>query len=147
MANISNEELAVNLKRTMTRLVKIMRSEMEQNEPFSLTELSTLGTISRHSGITPSELAAKEKVTNQSVSQIIKKLSGRGYIKKTRSQKDKRKMLLRITSGGKEYIEHRLHKKREWLSKSIMEKTTQSEKEILQKTVVIFRKLTGELPD
>jgi DNA-binding MarR family transcriptional regulator len=145
--DVNSKELAMDLKRTMTRLVKIMRRRMGKDEPFSLTELSTLGSIRRQSGITPSELAAKEKVTNQSMSQIIKKLSDHGYIKKRRSQKDKRKMLLQITSGGREYVEHRLLKKREWLSKAIMEKTTQSERETLLKAVEVLRKLTAESLD
>jgi DNA-binding MarR family transcriptional regulator len=114
---------------------------MRKDETFSLIELSTLGLIYRHSKITPSELAAREKVTNQSMSQIIKKLSNQGYIKKTRSKKDKRKMLLTITPGGSEYVELRVHKKREWLANAIIENTTQSEKEVLQKTVEILRKL------
>jgi DNA-binding MarR family transcriptional regulator len=144
MANIDNKELAVNLKRTMSRLVKIMRREMRKDEIFSLTELSTLGLIYRHSGIIPSELAAREKVTNQSMSQIIKKLSNHSYIKKKRSRKDKRKTLLTITSEGREYVELRVHKKREWLATAIIENTTQSEREVLQKTVSILRKLAGE---
>jgi DNA-binding MarR family transcriptional regulator len=141
MANIENEKLAVDLKRTISRLIKIMRRETRKDASFSLTELSTLGSIYRHSEITPSELAAREKVTNQSMSQITKKLSNRGHIKKTRSKKDKRKMLITMTSQGRKFVELKAHKKREWLAKAIAEKTMQSEKEILQKAVEILKKL------
>jgi DNA-binding MarR family transcriptional regulator len=134
-------EIAANLSVVISRLVKILRKETKNEELLSLTERSTLGLVYKQGEMLPSELAAMEKVTTQSMSQIINKLSKAGYIKKTPSQKDKRKVILTITPAGKKFIDKNRHEKLEWLSKSIFEKTTQKEKEVLVNAIEVLTKL------
>lgn len=141
MLEINDNELAVGLRVSMSRLVKVMRSEVRHDESLSLTERSTLSMVYQQSEMLPSELAAKEKVTSQSMSQIINKLAFNGYIKKTPSTKDKRKVIITITSKGKEFIELKRNKSQEWLARAISDKTTQAEKEILVSAITILTKL------
>jgi DNA-binding MarR family transcriptional regulator len=141
MPEINDNELASRLRISISRLVKVIRSEVRQEELLSLTERSTLSMVYQHSNMLPSELAAKEKVTSQSMSQIINKLSLNGYIKKTPSMEDKRKVIITITSKGSEFIEIKRNKSREWLAKTITEKTTETEKEILMSAIGILTKL------
>jgi DNA-binding MarR family transcriptional regulator len=89
----------------------------------------------------PSELAAKEKVTSQSMSQIINKLNEIGFILKTPSLEDKRKVIITITPKGKEFIDVRMNQKMEWLEKAIKDKTTDAEKDVLKSAVAILTKL------
>src|ERR1700690_1578239 len=131
MNRTDDNEIAANLRVVISRLVKILRNEIKTDELLSLTERSTLALVYQSSEILPSELAVMEKVTNQSMSQIINKLLELGYIKKTASKTDKRKVIITVTSGGKKFIERKRHEKQEWLARSIFEKTTQKEKEIL----------------
>ncbi len=70
---------------------------------LSLTESSTLALIYQYSEILPSELAVMEKVTTQSMSQNINKLLELGYIKKTSSKTDKRKVIITSTTSGKKF--------------------------------------------
>ena len=141
MPGINDIELASVLRTAMSRMVKVIRSEVRQDESFSLTERSTLVLVYQHPKMLPSELAAKEKVTSQSMSQIINKLSVNGYIKKKPSTEDKRKVFVTITSKGKEFIELKRNKTSEWLAKVISEKTTAEEKEILMSAIKILTKL------
>lgn len=141
MAKFDDHEVAANLKMAMSRLLKVLRKNTNKEVQLSLTERSTLGLLYRHSEMIPSDLAAKEKVTNQSMSQIIKKLSGLGYIEKTPSKEDKRKALISITPEGRSFVDSYLHKKNEWLAQVIKEKTTEQEKEILSKAILILTKL------
>ena len=141
MIEINDNELAVGLRVSMSRLVKVMRSEVRHDESLSLTERSTLSMVYQQSEMLPSELAAKEKVTSQSMSQIINKLALNGYIKKTPSTKDKRKVIITITSKGREFIELKRNKSQEWLARAISDKTTQAEKEILMSAITILTKL------
>ena len=141
MLEINDNELAVGLRVSMSRLVKVMRSEVRHDESLSLTERSTLSMVYQQSEMLPSELAAKEKVTSQSMSQIINKLALNGYIKKTPSTKDKRKVIITITSKGREFIELKRNKSQEWLARAISDKTTQAEKEILMSAITILTKL------
>ena len=141
MIEINDNELAVGLRVSMSRLLKVMRSEVRHDESLSLTERSTLSMVYQQSEMLPSELAAKEKVTSQSMSQIINKLALNGYIKKTPSTKDKRKVIITITSKGREFIELKRNKSQEWLARAISDKTTQAEKEILMSAITILTKL------
>jgi len=84
-----------------------------------------------------------EKVSNQSMSQIVNKLLGLGYIKKTTSTTDKRKMIITISAAGKKFIEKKRYEKQEWLAQSIFEKTTQKEKEVLVKAIAVLTKLVN----
>ena len=136
-----DNEIAANLRVVISRLVKILRSEIKNVELLSLTERSTLALVYQSSAILPSELAVMEKVTSQSMSQIINKLLGLGYIKKTSSATDKRKVIITICAAGKKYIEKKRHEKQEWLAQSIFEKTTQQEKEVLVKAIIVLTKL------
>ena len=141
MSEINDNELASRLRISVSRLVKVMKSEVRHDESLSLTERSTLSMVYQHLKMLPSELAAKEKVTGQSMSQIINKLSQNGYLEKTPSLEDKRKVIITITSKGKEFIELKRSKSQEWLAKAISEKTTKDEKETLMSAILVLTKL------
>ena len=136
-----NSEIAANLRVVISRLVKIIRNEIKTDQLLSLTERSTLGLLYQDSKMLPSELAAKEKVTNQSMSQIINKLLKHGYINKTPSKKDKRKVIITITTSGRKVVDKKRSDTQEWLAQSIFEKTTQREKEILVNAIKVLTKL------
>jgi DNA-binding MarR family transcriptional regulator len=141
MKKMNNNELASGLRVSVSRLVKVLRSEVRNTEHLSLTERSTLSMLYQNSCMLPSELAAIEKVTGQSMSQIIKKLNNLSYIRRTQSQEDKRKVIIAITEKGKEFIELKRNKSQEWLAKAISEKVSDEEKEILERAIPVLTKL------
>ncbi len=142
-------KIATDLREVISRLVKILKNEVKTDDLLSLTERSTLASIYRNTliyhntGILSAELAALEKVTTQSMSQIINKLLKYGFITKTPSLEDKRKVFITITETGKECIEKKKHASEEWLAKSITEKITQKEKEILVEAIPVLTKLVN----
>jgi DNA-binding MarR family transcriptional regulator len=138
---IRDKEIAAKLRVVMSRLIKILRTEMKSDDLLSLTERSTLALVYQYTAILPSELSAMEKVTGQSMSQIINKLLSRGYVKKTPSRTDKRKVIITITAAGKKTIDLKRHEKEEWLAKSIFEKTSQKEKNVLVSAIKVLTKL------
>jgi DNA-binding MarR family transcriptional regulator len=141
MPEINDNELAASLRMAMSRLIKVIRNEVRHDESLSLTERSTLSMIYQHQQLLPSELAAKEKVTSQSMSQIIHKLHLHGYVEKTPSTEDKRKVIITITSKGKQFIEEKRSRSMEWLEKAISERTTEAERETLKDAIEVLTKL------
>ena len=141
MNSIDNNEIAANLRVVISRLVKILRNETKNDEFLSLTERSTLALVYQYIEILPSELASIEKVTSQSMSQIMNKLLKHGFLKKTSSKTDKRKVIITITSSGKKYIEKKRSEKQEWLARSIFEITTEKEKQVLINAIKVLTKL------
>jgi DNA-binding MarR family transcriptional regulator len=143
MKSVEVEKMASELRVVISRLVKILRSETRSDDLLSLTELSTLALVYQKPKILPSELASIEKVTAQSMSQIISKLFKHGYIKKDTSNKDKRKVIITITADGKRFIDKNRNEKQEWLARAISEKTSQKEKDALINAIKILARLAG----
>jgi DNA-binding MarR family transcriptional regulator len=139
--NLDDIKIAAELRTVISRLMKVLRRETSNEEGLSLTERSTLFLIYQSTIILPSELAAIEKVTNQSMSQIINKLLELGYINKTSSTQDKRKILITLTSAGKEIVERIKKEREEWLAKTINVKISSEEKVLLAKSIDVLKKL------
>jgi DNA-binding MarR family transcriptional regulator len=136
-----DSELAATLRTTIHRLVKLLRRETRDEADLSLTERSTLGSLYQHGELSSSELAQLEKVTNQSMSQIINHLFELKYIHKKPSGEDKRKTILSLTAAGKGNVEERRQQKQEWLAHALREKTTAEEKDLLLKAMTVLAKL------
>jgi len=143
-ASAKDIEMAGNLRTVIHRLVKVLRKQTRNEEMLSLTERSTLGLLYQHGQLLPTELAQMEKVTAQSMSQVIGHLSEIAYINKTPAMDDKRKVYLSLTPGGKEYIERLRQEKQEWLARTLHEKLSAREKEVLAEAMTILTRLIDE---
>ena len=137
-------ELAASLRTTIHRLVKLLRRETRNDAQLSLTERSTLGLLYPDNRLAPSDIARTEKVTTQSMSQVISHLAELTYIERTPSGDDKRKVLLSLTPAGRAYVEQIRKDKQEWLAGALQAKTTPEEKAVLGEALTIINKLIDE---
>lgn len=129
------------LRTVVTRLIKKLRRESATAQQLSLTERSTLGLLLQNGGLLPSELAAMEKITNQSMSQILNHLLEMGLIIRTNSETDKRKVMITLTDKGKQLILQIHNERDEWLAKAITETCTAEEQEIIKKVILPLTKV------
>jgi DNA-binding MarR family transcriptional regulator len=137
-------EVAGVLRTVMTRLIKLLRRETKDEAQLSLTERSTMGLLYQHGELLPSDIARMEKVTSQSMSQIINHLFEVGFIHKAPSVEDKRKVLLSLTAAGRVSVEERRHNKEEWLARALNEKASPEERELVMDALKILEKLIDE---
>jgi len=137
-------EVAGSLRTVLHRLIKLLRRETRNEAQLSLTERSTLGGLYQHGELLPSDIARMEKVTTQSMSQVISHLFELNYIHKNTSADDKRKVLLSLTPAGRAYVEQLRLDKQEWLARALHEKATPEEKELLMKAIGVLTKLMDE---
>jgi len=137
-------EVAGVLRTVMTRLIKLLRRETKDEAQLSLTERSTMGLLYQHGELLPSDIARMEKVTSQSMSQIINHLFEVGFIHKAPSVEDKRKVLLSLTAAGRRCGQERRHNKEEWLAKALNEKASPEERELVMDALKILEKLIDE---
>ena len=137
-------ELATSLRTTIGRLVKLMRRETRNESQLSLTERSTMGLLYPDSQLAPSEIARVEKVTTQSMSQVINHLVELEYISRTPSHDDKRKTILRLTDAGRRRVESARQEKAEWLAQMLHQRVTSQEKEVLTESIKILSKIIDE---
>lgn len=127
-------ELASELSTVVTRLVKKLRKESATGQQLSLTERTTLALL-KNGGMLPSELASAEKITNQSMSQILNHLMDLGLIDRTASETDRRKVIISLTAAGEEMIQKVKNEKNEWLSDALSATCTDEEQKLLRSAI------------
>lgn len=137
-------DLASGLRTTVSRLIKLLRRETRNEAQLSLTERAALGLLYPDNRLAPSDIARTEKVTTQSMSQVINHLAELNYIERNPSDDDKRKVLLSLTPAGRAYIEQLRKDKQEWLTSALQEKTTPEEKLLLGEALKIINKLIDD---
>jgi DNA-binding MarR family transcriptional regulator len=139
-----NIEVAAALRTVIHRLVKLLRRETHGEGQLSLTEQSVMGSLYRNADLPPSTLAQLEKVSTQSMSQIINHLYELELIAKTPSGEDKRMVLLSLTPTGKAYVEDARQRKQEWLAHAVEQKVSVAEKDVLMEAMKILTKIIEE---
>ena len=137
-------EIAASQRITLNRLVKIMRRETRNDGQLSLTERSTLGLLYPDVQLAPTDIARTEKVTTQSMSQVVNHLVELNFVTRTPSAEDGRKTLLSLTELGRARVEQARLEKQEWLAKALHQKVTESEKNLLIDALTILTKLVDE---
>jgi DNA-binding MarR family transcriptional regulator len=137
-------EVAILLRTTIQRLVKLMRRETRNEAQLSLTERSTLSVLYPQVTLAPSDIARMEKVTTQSMSQVVNHLVELNFVSRTPDEVDKRKTMLRLTDAGRARVEQGRQEKQEWLAQMLHRRVTPQEKEVLLESINILSKLIDE---
>jgi len=135
MAKQTDIQLASELRTVVSRMVKKLRKKSETGMALSLTERSTMGLLDQHGELLPNELASMEKITNQSMSQILNHLSELGYINRRTSKEDKRKSIITLSPKGAAVLRQVRSERDNWLYQAINQTCTADEIGILKKAI------------
>ena len=138
---MNNQQYISQLRTTITRLVKKLRKESATGQYLSLTERSTMALLYQHKALQPGDLATMEKITNQSMSQILNHLLQLGYITRTTQQSDKRKVIIALTAEGERILLRVRNEIDEWLSRAIEATCNEQEKELLKQAIIPLAKI------
>src|ERR1700754_2365108 len=138
MSENKDLQLASDLRTVVTRLVKKLRKQSVTGQQLSLTERSVLALLNQQGSLLPSELASMEKITNQSMSQILSHLMELGFINRTASDTDGRKVLISLTAEGEKTILKVRSERDEWLAEAIKANCTKGEEALLKQAVGIL---------
>ena len=141
MAKQKDTQLASELRTVVTRLIKKLRKQSSTAAQLSLTERSTIALLDQHGELLPNELAAMEKITTQSMSQILSKLLELGLIKRRISETDKRKAIISLSDLGRTMLYRIRNERDEWLNKALEATCTAEEKALLKKAIGPLTKL------
>jgi DNA-binding MarR family transcriptional regulator len=133
--------LASALRTVATRLVKKLRNKSETGAKISLTERSTLSLLDEHKQLLPGELAAMEKITSQSMSQILNHLFELGFIDRRMSETDGRKVLISLSKAGQQMLNKFRSERDEWLAAAIAQTCNAKEQALLLKMMGPLTKL------
>ena len=137
------QHLATELRTVVTRLVKKLRTHSPTRDKLSLTERSVVRQLDQHPYLLPSELAEMEKVTTQSMSQILRHLAERGYIERQSSPTDGRKVHIVLSDAGRQLLQTARQERDEWLHAVLTEQCSAAELAALQQALPVLIKLVA----
>src|SRR3954447_26522843 len=110
--------LAGSLRDAVGRLGRRMRAERAGSD-LALGQWAALRTLESHGPMTPSELAAHEKVQPPSMTKIFARLEEHGYVGRTPDPLDRRQVVLAATSVGRSLLADDRRRKDKWLSQRL----------------------------
>jgi DNA-binding MarR family transcriptional regulator len=99
---LTGTDLSSRLRAAVLRTNRRLRQEA--GAELSPTLLATLGTISRHGPLTPSELAQRERIQRPTATRLLARLEAPGYVTRTPDPQDGRSSLVSITDEGRELL-------------------------------------------
>ena len=113
----SDVQLASHLRIAVARTARRLRQESGTGLSPSLT--AALATVERHGPLTPSELAARERVRRPSITRIVARLEELGLVARAADPGDRRSSLISVTPAGRELLAASATRKDAFLSQRL----------------------------
>ncbi|OUJ75286.1 MarR family winged helix-turn-helix transcriptional regulator [Hymenobacter crusticola] len=134
-------QLAAELRTVIFRLIKKLRGQSPTHAKISLTERAVLKLLDQHQQLQPTELAAREKVTTQAMSQVLRHLTELGYITRQPLETDKRKVGIALSQEGRVLLENVRLEVDEWLHVALKESCSIEELASVRQVLPVLTKL------
>ena len=140
-SSLSTPELASRLRLVLTRTARRLR---QQGDPaLSPTVASALSTIERLGPLTPSELAAHERVQRPTVTRVAARMVEAGLVERLADERDGRVARLRATPAGRRALKALRTRKTAYLARRL-ERLEPEERETLARAADILERLLEE---
>jgi DNA-binding MarR family transcriptional regulator len=137
-ATTSHVELAARLRLAVTRLARRLRQQTA--EGLSPSQGSALASIERHGALTPSELAAIERIQRPTATRILAALAEAGLVAREPDASDRRSARLTITRSGSAVLARGRQRKTAYLTRRL-ERLQPDELETLERAAVLMERL------
>jgi DNA-binding MarR family transcriptional regulator len=95
-------DLAGRLRLTIVRTARRLRQEAGTDLSPSLT--AALSTVERHGPLTPSEVAARERIQRPTATRVLARLEEAGLVERTPDPQDRRSSLVSVSPAGTELL-------------------------------------------
>jgi len=133
--------LASVLRIGVMRLARRMRSE-RTNEGLTVSQLSVLGIIDREGPLSPTHLAAAERVQPPSMTRVVAALEDLDLVQRQPHQTDRRQCVLALTSRGRDLLAEDRNRRQAWLACRLSE-LLPAEREVLRLAVPVLERLAA----
>jgi DNA-binding MarR family transcriptional regulator len=134
-------DLAARVRLSVVRLSRRLRSQRTDTS-VTLTQLSALYTLSACRSMTPSELAASERVRPPSMTRVIASLEEAGLASRRQHPTDGRQSIIELTPAGSELLAVEACARERWLDRRLAELTPQ-ERDTLSSATEIIDRMAG----
>ncbi|HKH41876.1 MAG TPA: MarR family transcriptional regulator [Solirubrobacterales bacterium] len=110
----TREELAPRLRWAITRMARRLRQEAGTD--LGPSQVAALATIERHGPLSPSELAALERIKRPTATRILRHLEEAGLVERVRDPADGRASILTATAEGRSLLRRLRERKTAYLA-------------------------------
>jgi DNA-binding MarR family transcriptional regulator len=129
--------VASELRVVIGQLIRRLRAERR----FSLAHVSVLGRLDREGAMSTSDLAAAERVRQQSMAQTVSELEADELISRRPDPADGRRVLIEMTDKGHETLQTDRQQREGWLIQAIAEGFDEEEQQVLAQAVPLIARL------
>jgi DNA-binding MarR family transcriptional regulator len=138
-------ESAVRAARQMRIMVGRLRRRLHEaydSQELSMSQVSVLSRLDKDGPASATELAAAERVRQQSVGTILAVLAARGLIERHPDPNDGRRTLVSLTVAGEESVDDKRAASEEWLARTMQDRFTEAERQQLISAIALLERLT-----
>ena len=135
----SSAELASSLRWAVTRLSRRFRAE-RSDMTLGLAQTCVLSTLSLQGPLSPSTLAECERVQPSSITRIVDSLEESGLVTRSRHPKDRRQLIVSLTSAGEALAIEDRRRKNAWLVRCL-ETYSESERREIAAVLPLIERL------
>jgi DNA-binding MarR family transcriptional regulator len=137
-AEPNSARVASDLRVVLGQLIRRLRAEHR----FPLSHGAVLGRLDREGPQSVSDLATKERVRHQSMTQTVKDLESDGYVERRPDPDDRRRAVVGLTDAGRATLEQDRRHREGWLAEALEERLSADERRVIKEAVEILRRLT-----
>jgi DNA-binding MarR family transcriptional regulator len=134
-------DLAGHLRLTIARTARRLRQEAGADLSPSLT--AALATVERHGPLTPSEVAARERIQRPTATRVLARLEEQGLIERMADPRDGRSSLLTTSKAGRELLAELRTRKTAFLASRI-DRLPPEDRATLERAADILERMLAE---
>lgn len=135
--------LASELRLSVMRFARRLRTEREPDNTLSVSALSALGILFRQGDCTVGELAAHERVRPPSMTRTVACLVEEGYAARRPHETDGRAVVVALTEQGREVLLADRRRRDAWLARQLRGLTPE-ERDLLRRAAPLIQRLATD---
>jgi len=128
------------LRALLGRLSRRLRQTSSVGE-MTLSQASVLSLLEREGPATPGVLAARERISPQSMGAILVSLEALGLVSRTPDPTDRRRLVISPTEAGLQVIHGARRQKEERLAEALANNFTNEEQQVLMAALPLLERL------
>ncbi|HET7508700.1 MAG TPA: MarR family transcriptional regulator [Solirubrobacterales bacterium] len=138
-------ERAAHLRTAIVRTARRLRQEAAaETTGLTPTSVAALATIERHGPMTPSEIAAIERVKRPTITRTLGCLEREGLIDRTPDPTDRRSALVEINGAGRERLRRLRSRKNAYLARRMRDLSEEEVVTLERAAEILERMREGE---
>jgi DNA-binding MarR family transcriptional regulator len=132
-------EAAARLRLAITRTARRLRQEAGGD--LSPSQAAALATIDRHGPLTPSEVAAHERIQRPTATRIVARLEQDGLIERTADPADRRSSLVSASPAGHDLLRRLRGRKTAYLARRLRQLDTEEDLATLERAAELLERM------